>query len=79
MTFDRVMLQLNPFHAQQAFDTVIDVHQEVAVMSKWSSVREWGLGVLPVLEQHQQVVPPDLAVFLEAHSTMALKLLGVFG
>ena len=72
------MLQLNLSHAQQAFDMVIDIHQEVAIMSKWSSVCKWGIGILPILEQCQQVVPPDLAVFLEAHGSVAPRLLGAF-
>ena len=58
---------------------VIDVHQEVTVMSKWSSVWERGFGILPVMEQCQQVVPPDSAVFLEAHGSVAPGLFGAFG
>ena len=57
---------------------VIDVHQEVAIMLEWSSIGKWGIGILPILEQHQQIVPPDLAVFLEAHSLVAPRLLGAF-
>ena len=72
------MLQLDPSYVQQAFDMVIDVHQEVAIMSKQSSVWEWGFGILPILEQHQQVVSPHLAVSLEAHGSAAPRLLGAF-
>ena len=57
---------------------VIDVHQEFAFMSEWSSIGKWGIGILPILEQHQQIAPPDLAIFLEAHGSVAPRLLGAF-
>ena len=72
------MLQLDLPQVHQAFDTVIDIHQEVAITSEWSSVGKWGIDVLPILEQHHQIAPPDLAVFLEAHSSAAPRLLGAF-
>ena len=77
--FDGVMLQLDLSHAQQVFNTVIDIHQEGTVMAKWSSIWVQGFGVLPVLEQHQQVALPYLAIFLEAHGMVAVRLLGAFG
>ena len=57
---------------------VIDVHQEVAITSEWSSIGKRGIGILPILEQHQQIAPPDMAVFLEAHGSAAPRLLGAF-
>ena len=72
------MLQLNFPQVQQAFDMVINIHQEVAIMSEWSSVGERGIGILPILEQCQQIVPPGLAVFPEAHGSAAPRLPGVF-
>ena len=78
LVFDGVMLQLDLSQAQQAFNSVIDVHHEGTVMTKWSSIWVWGFGFLPVLEKHQQVVPPHLAIFPEAHSAAASRLLGAF-
>ena len=47
-------------------------------MSEWSSIGKWGVGILPILEQRQQIAPPDLAVFLEAHGLAAPRLPGAF-
>ena len=58
------------------FKSVIDIHHEVTVMMKWSSVWVQGFGILPVVEQCQQVAPPHLAIFLEAHRVVASRLSG---
>ena len=79
LAFDGVVLQLDPLHAQQAFDEVVDIHHKVAITSKWSSVWERGVGILPILEQCQQVVPPHLTVLLEAHGSAAPGLFWAFG